>query len=579
MRPTPPRRAIRVVLVPMPDPSLEDRYCLGTAHLIAALQQESRQRGLPVEVHPRTDLDRALHTPEHIASEVLSHRPDVVGIGLFVWNQHVGRRVAEILKREDPRLIVVGGGPWVSAEAEDFARENPAFDVIVSGDGEAPFAEVVARVRSGSENTRFAGIPGTVVRVGDDLIATPRVKVDPNAYPSPYQAGLLDVRYSVRMTVRRGCGMHCRYCNWGGGFSVPLSRERLAGDIAWVARQPVEEVWFVDSALNRRVEDLRLIADAFALGDPEGRLRSCIFADWKAVDPERLDLLKRCRLDAAEVGLQTINPGALKVAGRRMDLGRFQRTISTLREQGEVVVDIILGLPGDDPEGFRRTVDFVVGLDVKVHAFLLLALPGSEFSRERARYGLEFNRDGIPFLLRSPTFSSEDLRDCAAYYVTRAPRKSKGSDFYPGNPRFSRYPYNYAVPDEAYRRAHEAFGDPLPPAPCAPGGAEDTSSGLLGLLEEALTPWTRERTLELGPVQGLFRKFFHDRILIELVDGRGARAEVFLRHRTENREAFRRAGPFDIWYGRGATMELGCLVRAIDALAALIEAGVARRAS
>lgn len=150
----------------MPDPSIEDRYCLGSAHVIAALSHESRRRGFPVEVSDRTDLDHAIHTTEHIVEEILDHRPDVVGLGLYVWNQHVARRVATILKRESPHVLVVGGGPWVSAEAEDFTRSNPSFDVLVSGEGETPFAEIVARAGSGSGNPRFVGIPGTVVRVG-----------------------------------------------------------------------------------------------------------------------------------------------------------------------------------------------------------------------------------------------------------------------------------------------------------------------------------------------------------------------------------------------------------------------------
>ncbi len=563
-------------MVPMPDPSSEERYCLGTAHVVAAVQQESRRRGFPVEVHPRTDLDRVLHTPERIASEVLLHRPDVVGLGLYVWNQHAARRVAAILKREEPRLLVVGGGPWVSAEAEEFARENPDFDVIVSGDGEAPFAEVVDRALSGTGTACFAGIPGTVVRVGDDLVATPRVKVDPNAYPSPYQMGLLDIRYSVRMTVRRGCGMRCRYCNWGGGFSVPLSRERLAQDIAWAVRQGSDEVWIVDSALNRRPSDLARVAAAMDLGDPDGRLGTCAFLDWRAVDPAGLDLLRRCRLGTAEVGLQTTNPAALRLAGRRLDLGRFEQVVSTLREQGEVVVDIILGLPGDDPEGFRRTVDYLAGLDVRVQLFLLMALSGSEYSRDRERYGLEFNGDEVPYLRRSRTFSHEDLRDCAAYFVTHVPRKGKGSDFFPGNPRFSRYPYNYAVPEDAYRQAHEAFGDPLPPAPCVPGLTTDRASRLRGMIEAIFGPGLEGRPLDLAGVRATLRRCFHDRAQFDLSDADGGRAEVFLRPRTDHGAAYCKVGPFDLWYGRDPTLDPKRLTRSLGALAALIEAGSSR---
>lgn len=560
-------------MVPMPDPSLEDRYCLGSAYVVAALLAESKKRGWPVEVHRRDDLDHAIHTPEQIAAEVLSHRPDVVGFGLYVWNQHVARRVAAILKREDPRILVVGGGPFVSAEVAEFAMASPQFDVIVSGDGEIPFTEVVDRARTGQGHARFAGIPGTVVRVADDLHATPRVKADPNLYPSPYQMGLLDVRYSMRMNVRRGCGMHCRYCNWGGGFSVPLARERLAGDIAWATRQGCDEVWIVDSALNRRPADLKRIADAFALGDPDARLRSCAFLDWRAVDPSRLSLLWECRLNTAEIGLQTANPKALALAGRRLDLARFERAVEALRERADVVVDIILGLPGDDPEGFRRTVDYLVGLGVRIQLFLLMALPGSEYSHDRERYGLEFNRDGVPYLLRSTTFSPDDLRGSAAWFVTRVARKSQGSDFATRNPRFPRYPFNYRVPEEAFLRAHESFGDPLPPPPCVPGQSEDPADRLRRTIEALLGVTVAGQSIELPGVRAILRRCGRDRAQLDVTDDAGGRAEVFLRPRTPNANAYRKAGPFDIWYSREATLAPERLTRCLDVLAAMIEAG------
>lgn len=569
-------RSKKVVIVPMPEPTWGERYCLGSGHIIAALQNDSRRRGQSVEICERTDLDYALHTPDHIASEILSHRPDIVGLGLYVWNQHVARRVAQILKREDPRIVVVGGGPWVSSGAKMFALANPNFDIVVSGPGEAAFAEVVARSFSGRGNARFYGVPGTVVRGGQDIVETPGVKVDPNDYPSPYTLGILDVRHSLRMAIRRGCGMRCRYCNWGGGFSVALSRERLAQDIAWATQQGSEDVWLVDSAVNRRPSDLARLAEAMALGDPEGRLGTCVFLDYKAVDADGLELLRRCRVRTAEVGLQTINPAAQRLAGRRLDLAQFERAVTALRGLADVTVDIILGLPGDDPEWFRRTVDYLADLDVRVHLFLLLALPGSDYSHNRDRYGLEFHDNGVPYLVRSMTFSPDDLRDCATWFVKRVRRKGFGSDFSPSNPRFARYPFNYAVPEEAYRQAHEEFGVPLPPPPCVPGQGEDRTAALRGMIEAVFGPDVTKRPLDLAGLPAIMRRCTEDRVQFDLVDPEGGRVEIFLLRRSHVGPAYRRVGPFDITYGRNPTLDTQRLYKSLDALAALIEEGASR---
>lgn len=567
------RSGPRVALVPMPDPTVEERYSLGTAYVASALAWDSARRGAPADIRYLNDIDHALQTPEQITESILAEGPDVVGLGLFVWNQHIARQVATLLKAAEPRVLVVGGGPWVSAEADRFARANPDFDVVVQGDGEAAFAELVHRHFQGAGPAGLGGISGTVVRDGTEIVETERVRVDPNTYPSPYLEGLVDARFSLRVGIRRGCGMKCRYCNWGGGLSKPLSVERLTADLRWATDRDADEIWVVDSAINRRPADLRLIARALEQSGAGDRLRTCAFLDYRACGPERIELLHRCNLDSGELGLQTTNPKALRLAGRRFDRGKFEEAVGALSSIGRVVVDVILGLPGDDPEGFRRTIDYLTAMDVSIHMFLLMALPGSDYSENRDRYGLRFNEDGVPFLLGSDTFPPDELAACAGYFVTRAPRKATGSDFTTLNPRFPRYPYNFAVSREVYAKAHRDYGEPLPAEPGKPGaGSIDRRTDLLLMVERELGP-------EL-PAEGLWFDSFHvrlvrvynDRAQLSVTDGNGNRAEVFLRPRTPDQAAFIKAGPFDIWYGKEPAMEEENICRAITALAARLEA-------
>jgi len=561
--------------VPMPDPTIEERYSLGTAYVASALAADFARRGKDLDLSYLNDLDYAIHTPEQIAGAILKTRPEVVGLGLFAWNQHVARRVAGILRREDPSILIVGGGPWVSSEGRSFAAANPVIDVVIQGDGEVAFAEVVRRRTEGADTRGLSGIPGTVVRADNGIVETEPVRVDPNSFPSPYLSGFVDARFSIRVGIRRGCNQNCRYCNWGGGFSKPMTVDHLAADMKWAAKRGASEVWFVDSAINRRPADLRRIASALDRMDEGDSLMTSALLDYRAIDDERFELLRRCRLDSSDVGLQSINPKALKIAGRWFDRRSFETAVERLRSIGRVVVDIILGLPGDDPDGFRRTVDYLASLDVHVHMFLLMALPGSDYSINRDKYGLNFNEDGVPFLLKSDSFTADDLVDCAAYFVTQSPRKSGGSDFTTANPRFSRYPYNYSVPMQAFQTAHERYGDPLPPEPSVPGdkGRGDARKKLKGILEDALGADVLSNGLRLGSIEARITRVYNDRVQIDLTDGSGNGAEAFLRPRTQDAPAFMRAGPFDIWYIPDSGMAEEQVCHAIEMLAAIIESG------
>src|SRR6185503_19769548 len=57
------------------------------------------------------------------------------------------------------------------------------------------------------------------------------------------------------------------------------------------------------------------------------------------------------------VGLQSFDNKVLANVERKYDEERFEQTLHALREVSSVAVEIILGLPGDAPENFRRNFE------------------------------------------------------------------------------------------------------------------------------------------------------------------------------------------------------------------------------
>ena len=53
------------------------------------------------------------------------------------------------------------------------------------------------------------------------------------------------------------------------------------------------------------------------------------------------------------VGLQSLDPDVLKAHDRPFDRKRFEAAIPQLARLANVEIQIIFGLPGDSPEGFR----------------------------------------------------------------------------------------------------------------------------------------------------------------------------------------------------------------------------------
>ena len=457
-----------VCIVPFPEVTRGDRFSLGGAYIATALEFETSKNGWPVDIHYLNDLDHCLHSPETIANEILKFNPDVVAFGLFVWSEYVARKVAFLLKEAKKDILVVGGGPWVSGDLVSLAREYEHFDCLIAGDAEFSFCEVVQRFLESRKKEDLKGITGTIVRENDHIEITPRKLVDPNLVPNPYGTRFLAPIGRVLLPIRRGCGMRCKYCNWGGGFSKPLSKENIRFILEYAFLRKLG-IWVVDSAIDHRMQDLLSFAKAVEEIEPSGfEPHITAFIDYQNVDRKTCELLKRCGFNELEVGLQSITPEALIRSNRKFEKNRFEEAISLLTDFADVAVDLILGLPGDTPEGFVRTVDYVKSLGVHAHLFLLLGVTSSEFYTQKEKYGLVF--DPVQhYLISSPTFSEKDLALCASYFVENYPWKWVGSDFGPANPRFARFAYNYIVPFESYVIAHKKFQEPLPPPRLSPG--------------------------------------------------------------------------------------------------------------
>lgn len=83
-----------------------------------------------------------------------------------------------------------------------------------------------------------------------------------------------------------------------------------------------------------------------------------------------------------ELGLQTIHEDTAAYIRRGYPLSVFEQAVKKLRAIGiEVIVHLILGLPGEDEERMLQSVDYISGLDVQgVKLQLLHVLSGTDLA-------------------------------------------------------------------------------------------------------------------------------------------------------------------------------------------------------
>jgi len=382
----------RVLLVQLPIPPLGPQPIHGNIPLAAGyLSLYARRCGLDrwfdLEILPG-QLTNTLGDVAFVEA-ILARQPWLVGFTCYLWNVERSLWLAEQLKRRAPEIRILVGGPEITLD-NDWVLQHPSVDYAAIGEGEGTFVELLQVLAHLPEVTR--PIPGLIV-VGKGSPAcngfVPRSPLPSlDLVASPYLEGILDPAEEkiLLLETLRGCVFKCKFCYYPKSYDrlYFLSPEPLRAILRTARQAGVREVILLDPTLNQRrdlPELLRLLAEA----NPDGQW-TC-FGELRAegITDELARLLRLANFTEVEVGLQSVEPRAMRLMDRNNNLRAFERGITALRRAGiRVKVDLIIGLPGDTPESVRRSMEYLKqsGLYDDVQVFHLMVLPGTDFRRE-----------------------------------------------------------------------------------------------------------------------------------------------------------------------------------------------------
>jgi len=237
-----------------------------------------------------------------LAAQLNSGSLDVVG---FSFNSGNLDSTLELANRIAPGPLVVFGGVAASLHPLETLEQCARADVVVTGEGEAPLAQLAAGERD---------VPGTVTRRRLSPIPVPAVDLD----SLPLLEHRLLPRYDQpTINTSRGCRFACEYC--------AESRFLREARLRWHARSPrhvldelrrlllrgANHVWIVDG-------DFLGPAPARAAAIAEGVLREGwplrFEIDARATDVEEglFELLRDAGLGRVFLGVESMAPSFLR---------------------------------------------------------------------------------------------------------------------------------------------------------------------------------------------------------------------------------------------------------------------------
>ncbi len=371
---------MRILLLSMPDsfehtPSLTMRMPNGALASLAG------------NVDPHHDVaiaDLVLvqpSVPATVTRLLADHRPDLVGLSVMTFQRHTALGLIRLIRALRPGATIVVGGYDPSLAPEVWETPDSGADVVVQGEGDLTFRDLVRALEAGQSP---ADVPGLAYRTPRGFVRTPPRPVShlgDEIRPPRRSARVLD-GYTLLgrpidiVETSRGCTYDCSFCSIvemrGRNFHT-WSIDRVVADVADARARGARAIFLVDDNITlnmRRFRELchgiveaglgagvidyivQGMTSAFATADDElGPLMRAagfryVFLGIENVVAEDLAFLRATAKNAERSGGRTVGNATT-------------RAVEFLHRHGMLIVGgLIVGNPDDTRESIEANLAF-----------------------------------------------------------------------------------------------------------------------------------------------------------------------------------------------------------------------------
>ena len=158
---------MRVLLISPPAQSVVKQVVGATAPPLGLAYLASVARDLGCDVRIIDSLAEDL-TLEEIKARLKKFYPDLVGVTATTSMIYDAYDVASIAKEVNPNALVVIGGPHVTFMASETLQECKHIDVVVRGEGELTFKELLMKLMRDDRDFRdILGITLSLIHISE----------------------------------------------------------------------------------------------------------------------------------------------------------------------------------------------------------------------------------------------------------------------------------------------------------------------------------------------------------------------------------------------------------------------------
>ena len=327
-------------------------------------------------------------SPGEMAEIVLEESPKYVCITTLTPRYPAVVRMAQEIKRLDPAVTIIAGGPHVTGTPRTALYDGISFGII--GEGEEALLELLNTLEEGHNPSSVKNLiyrDNGSIRINS---VRPFIK---NLDELPFPAwdlmtldNYVDPAYfkgrHLAVFSGRGCPYDCSFCSSRVTWMRKLrlrSVENVMDEIRHIVRVlGVRNLMFWDdtfAANKQRAIDIcnRIIEEKMDISYTV-QIRADAFSD------ELIEALRDSGCAFAAIGVESGNEQILEKIGKRETKEQFRNAVKAMKQANlPIIASYIIGLPGDTHDTIKETIQFASELDADQSKFMILApYPGTK---------------------------------------------------------------------------------------------------------------------------------------------------------------------------------------------------------
>lgn len=290
--------------------------------------------------------------------------PEVVAFSCYTWTFEYNKVLAKKIKERFPECTIIFGGHNVSPES-DILSELDFVDILIFGEGEKPFKEILDSLSGRTELSRIKNIS---FKYEGKIISTEREYLNiVDQYKSPYTEGYFDeiiaqnaeVEFCAVIETNRGCPYQCAYCDWCYTADLrvfPL--DKVKKEISWCSENKIEYIFCADGnfgILERDFEIAEFVAEVKSKNGYPHIFNVCFAKNSNDTVWRISKLFYDNKLNkAATLAYQSVSKNVLeKINRKNFSMDAFASIVSKYHNNHiPTYTEMILGLPGETYDSF-----------------------------------------------------------------------------------------------------------------------------------------------------------------------------------------------------------------------------------